>query len=272
MDRAVFISAQVGIRRGGQVMHPHACAELYVSLEGVTIDVVNGQESKTLPLDVFVLTRDVLHGQINTTDYRYGIFKFDMDALIAALGEDANDESFQSIFVIEPAMRRTEGVSANMQIDADTAEYAEMTARILSSEGEGRLSDELFLSLVRLICKRARPRRGEPTTQADVIARTLLFINGNYSEEMTLDILAAHSGYSPRHLSRLFLASLGTSPMKYLMDVRLKRAAALLSENRLSVIEIADAVGIGDSSAFAKSFRSKFGMTPTEYKKRSMGL
>ena len=270
MERSIFISAELGVRHSEQVAHAHKCAELYISLDGRTTDVVNGRSSKTLPLDVFVLTRDVVHGQVNTADYRYCIFKFDMDALVAGMGESALDEGFQSIFVIDPALRREGGQGANMQIDPLTAEYAELVARVLMREGCGALADEMLLSLVMLICKSARPRSEEQGGR-EVAFDAVFFINTRYSEDITLDSLAARSGYSPRHFARLFAEYVGTAPMRYLSEVRLSRAAALLSENKLTVTEIAEQVGFGDSGYFAKSFRARYGVAPLEYRKRSRG-
>lgn len=271
MDRFILRSAELGTRREGQGVHPHKCAELYVSLEGRATDVVNGKENKTLPLDVFVLTSDVMHGQVNTADYRYCIFKFDMEALISRLGESSLLEGFQSIFVIDPALRRDGRESANMQLDPAVAEYAELTARLLTNEGEGELADRMFLSLVTLISKRARPRP-DGRGGREIAFEAVFYINTHYAEPITLEALALRSGYSPRHFARLFCTYVGSSPMRYLLELRLSRAAAMLSENRLTVTEIADSVGIGESSYFTKSFRARFGMTPTEYRKRSLGL
>lgn len=270
MDRTIFLSAELGVRHSEQTPHPHKCAELYVSLEGRTTDVVNGKSTKTLPLDVFVLTRDVVHGQINTAEYRYCIFKFDMDALVAKMGDGALDEGFQSIFVIDPALRREGEQGANMHIDPLVAEFAELTARVLVREGCGALADRMFLSLVALICKSARPRSDERGAR-EVAFEAVFYINTHYGELISLEGLAGRSGYSPRHFARLFAEYVGSSPMHYLSDVRLSRAATLLSENRLSVTEIAERVGIGESGYFTKSFRAKFGITPSEYRKRSQG-
>ena len=268
MSGMIFKSAELGVRQSSQGAHAHKCAELFVSLEGRTTEVVNGQENKTLPLDVFVLTRDVIHGQINTADYRYCIFKFDMDALIARLGSDALDGGFQTIFVIDPSLRRDGGYGANMRIDPLTAEYAEAAAKILFREGCSEAADEIFVALVLAICKNARARdMGRGAREA--VAEAVLYMNTRYSEHISLELLASRSGYSPRHFARVFSSMVGASPMKYLADTRLRRAAVLLSENAMSVTEVAAAVGMGDSSQFTKSFRSKFGVTPTEYKKSS---
>ena len=269
MDRRIFKSAEIGVRHGEQVGHPHNCAELYISLLGSTTDVVNGQETRTLPLDVFVLTKDVIHGQKNTAEYRYRIFKFDMEELILRLGEAAMLPGFQSVFVIDPALRRDGVGGENLQIDPLTAEYADATARVLREIGECELADGLFVSLVRLVASRVRPR-GEGQSEERAAKEAVLYMNTRYAEPITLRTLAAASGYSERHLSRIFGRLVGVPPMRYLTETRLGRAAQLLSEGRLSVTEIAAAVGVGDSSKFSKRFRQKFGMTPTEYRKRAL--
>lgn len=266
MRERVFISATSGLRCGEQVSHPHVCEELYVSLGGRTTDIVNGQENKTLPLDVFVLSRDSVHGQINSTEYRYCIFKFDLPALISGLGELSLGADFQSLFIVDPALRERGEGGANMQIDPLTAEYAELLSRLLEEEGESELADELFTSFALLLASRAH-RRESAGGAKSAVSEAVLYLNTHYAEEITFEALATVSGYSSRHLSRAFSELMGTSPMRYLADVRLSRAASLIAEGRLSVTEVAAAVGIADSSAFTKSFRRRFGMTPSEYRR-----
>ncbi len=55
------------------------------------------------------------------------------------------------------------------------------------------------------------------------------------------------------------------SPVEYVKNVRLNRAALLLAENDLTISEIAFNTGFNDQSYFGACFKKKFGMTPTEY-------
>ena len=266
---AIFKSAEIGIRQTEQGVHRHKYAELYVSLGGRTTDVVNGREVNTLPFDVFVLTTEVRHGQINIDEYRYCIFKFDMNALVAALGDFSRERGFQSLFVIEPSLREEGERGRNMCIDAHTAQYVGMSADMLAALGESPTADALFMSLVMLISERAGRR--EIGTR-DVISEVVFYMNIHYGEPISVGELASLHGYSPRHLSRLFEKYFGTSPMRYLADLRLTKACELLVGEEMTVTEVANSVGIPDSSLFSKSFRRKFGMTPTEYRRRSLGV
>jgi YesN/AraC family two-component response regulator len=59
----------------------------------------------------------------------------------------------------------------------------------------------------------------------------------------------------------------GLSPVEFIREVRIKRAAQLLEKGHYNVTEITYMVGMNDSRYFAKCFKNAFGVTPTEYKK-----
>ena len=65
---------------------------------------------------------------------------------------------------------------------------------------------------------------------------------------------------------RCFHAGLGTTPYRYLMDVRLERAARLLVETDLPVATVATRVGFRDASYFARQFRRCTGLSPRQYR------
>ena len=58
------------------------------------------------------------------------------------------------------------------------------------------------------------------------------------------------------------------SPSEFVKSARLKRAAKLLSEGELNVVEVAYSVGFNTPSYFTKSFKKMFGVLPTEYNTR----
>ena len=68
---------------------------------------------------------------------------------------------------------------------------------------------------------------------------------------------------------------LGISPADFIRDVRLKRAAQLLSDTNMPIGEIADRVGYNTHKAFAANFKKMFGVLPSEYRtptRHSQGL
>ncbi len=60
----------------------------------------------------------------------------------------------------------------------------------------------------------------------------------------------------------------GLSPVEFIREVRIKRAAQLLKSGTYNITEITYMVGMNDSRYFSKCFKAVYGMTPTEYKKK----
>lgn len=60
----------------------------------------------------------------------------------------------------------------------------------------------------------------------------------------------------------------GLSPVEYIRDIRIKKAAELLLDGRYNITEVTYMVGLNDSRYFAKCFKKAYGVTPTEYKRQ----
>ena len=58
----------------------------------------------------------------------------------------------------------------------------------------------------------------------------------------------------------------GLSPVEFLREIRMKRAAQLIETEEYSMAQIAYMVGLNDSHYFSKCFKQQYGITPTEYK------
>ena len=99
------------------------------------------------------------------------------------------------------------------------------------------------------------------------ISRTLRFIEMNYSSKISLEDLADCARLSRSRLFLLFRVQTGLSPVRYLMQTRIRKAAELLdSDGVLSVKEVMVQVGLTSKSHFARSFKQVFGVTPSRYR------
>ena len=100
------------------------------------------------------------------------------------------------------------------------------------------------------------------------LTRAVRCIDEQYAQPLQLSQLAEQCGVSAGYLSRLFSENLATTFVDYLNSVRLHAAEELLSENRLSVKEIAYAVGYQDPNYFSRIFKKHRGVTPTSFPTR----
>lgn len=94
------------------------------------------------------------------------------------------------------------------------------------------------------------------------------FIWGNYNQDISLKKMAAAVGISPYYLSHLFRKEMGISFLEYLSSVRISIAKKLLEQTNMSILQICLEVGYQDPSHFAKIFKSREGIQPTQYRKK----
>lgn len=101
--------------------------------------------------------------------------------------------------------------------------------------------------------------------------RTRMYLDRHYLEPLTLDQLAQAMGVSKYHLDRVFLATVGCTPVQYITRRRMARAQTLLGSTRQSVQRIAAQCGYSNYNYFTALFRRTVGMTPGEYRKLAQG-
>lgn len=108
-------------------------------------------------------------------------------------------------------------------------------------------------------------------TKSAVISAAAAHIQRSYSQDLSLDDVATEVGVSSGYLSRLFKQVTGESFKGYLTRNRMQEAKRLLSETTNRVYEIAELVGYNDQHYFSEVFRKETGLSPVEYRNRSVG-
>lgn len=95
------------------------------------------------------------------------------------------------------------------------------------------------------------------------------YIKEHYKEELSLESLAEIFGYAPAYLSRMFQKYAGINYKDYLQSVRVEYAFQELSHKGHTISEAALNNGFPNSKAFAKAFQKKYGMLPSEYRRKN---
>jgi AraC-like DNA-binding protein len=101
---------------------------------------------------------------------------------------------------------------------------------------------------------------------AHALQKATAFIDALKHEALTLEAIARECGISVRSLSDLFRREHGTSPMKYVAEVRLQAARRLLTARKegLTVAAVATACGFSGFGRFSALYRARFGELPSE--------
>lgn len=86
--------------------------------------------------------------------------------------------------------------------------------------------------------------------------------------DLNVAALAEKSGIGTKQLYRLVKKYVGDTPVDYIRKMRLRKAAMLLEQHKLTVSEIMYMVGFKTPSYFSKCFQAEYGCTPSEYARR----
>ncbi|MEO7213847.1 two-component regulator propeller domain-containing protein [Mucilaginibacter sp.] len=89
--------------------------------------------------------------------------------------------------------------------------------------------------------------------------------NGLNDPELSVEKLSKYVGMSRGSLYNKLLELSGYTPVEYIRQVKLEKAAALLETSDYNVAQIAYMTGFGTPSYFSRTFKSKYGVLPSEY-------
>ncbi|WP_212632061.1 helix-turn-helix domain-containing protein [Pseudomonas sp. KB-10] len=139
-----------------------------------------------------------------------------------------------------------------------------------SHEGAERFQEETYDLLASIITDHSGVHRASGLSAAYLLAAKQYIQQHLDDPLLSCEQVAAATGVSSRHLARLF-AQEGRTPSRYLLDKRLERARQLLASPqgmRLGIAEIAYRTGFSSQAHFARVFKGRFGLTPSEARRR----
>jgi len=94
------------------------------------------------------------------------------------------------------------------------------------------------------------------------------YFNDNYNTDISIEEYADSRGMSISWFIRSFKQYIDTTPMQYIMSLRITNAQILLETTTYNINEIAQLVGYENALYFSRIFRKQKGMSPSEYRKQ----
>lgn len=125
------------------------------------------------------------------------------------------------------------------------------------------VSEQFICGVTRRAEENQRSKNHDDPSLPLVVQRALRAMEARIEDPQPLGELCEGLGVSPRQLTRLFVQSLGRSPHRHHLELRLERAKSLLLYSDLSVIQISVACGFNSVAHFSRSYRSWSGTSPS---------
>lgn len=106
-------------------------------------------------------------------------------------------------------------------------------------------------------------------TEDPCLGRIVQVVTRNYRDELKVSSIAKACSCSESYINHSFKAKTGISISNFINWYRVGKAMELLVKSRLDVTKIALEVGFSDANYFTKVFKSFYGQTPTDFRKRN---
>jgi AraC family L-rhamnose operon transcriptional activator RhaR/AraC family L-rhamnose operon regulatory protein RhaS len=255
-------------------LHAHEFAEIVIITAGRGVHVT-GKETYPLNVgDAFVIGGSRPHDYHSMEKLCLVNILFQPEKLNWRTHDLRTLPGYHALFTLEPAWRRRHQFNGRLRLTS--SELSRVMTFVDALDEELKLRRDAFkfmamASFMQLVgyLSRCYARAKNPDSRALLrIGAAISHLEANHQEPIDLDQLARIAQMSQRNFNRSFQAAMGNSPIAYVIQLRVNRAASLLRRTALTVTEIAFQVGFSDSNYFARQFRKLLGVTPIQYRRQ----
>ena len=102
---------------------------------------------------------------------------------------------------------------------------------------------------------------------AEEIDKATMYFSEHYNEDICIEEYAKNHNMSTSWFIRNFKQYTGSTPMQYILAIRIHNAEALLKSNQYNITEIASIIGYDNPLYFSRIFKKVKGLSPSEYRK-----
>ena len=230
--------------------HFHDFYEIEYVISGRGSSVVNGKEESLKPGMLFFLTPIDCHS-VRTDGLEIMNIMF--------------SEQLVDFSLLEPFLRY--GSPRTVEVDSGARPFLEqLLGEIVGNVADRDYCTALMACLLRKMTQLFSCPDGGSI--GGTLSRIHSYIIANYRSGITLSSVAAHVGLTPSYVSALFKKEMRVGFKEYLNSLRLEYARKLLITTEQSVQRICEESGFEDVPNFIKRFKGRYGMSPTELRKR----
>jgi YesN/AraC family two-component response regulator len=159
------------------------------------------------------------------------------------------------ISYINPLFQHHQAVISNSQPHAKQDNFALLMLQVFQFLYSNKLGDPNEIGL-------------NPQRQIRYSEKIMNWLEGHYSEAISLDRLAEHTHISKYYVSRIFKQETGATLMEYILARRIRQACLLLTTSNKGIEQISIEVGMNNFPYFCQAFKKLVGKTPMNYRKK----
>ena len=256
------------------IRHTHDFAELIIITRGGGIHWIDGDSYEVIAGDIFLIQDNTQHYFQERHELEMYNIMFDDQYLAEHLRSLRSLSGFNAFFLFEPVFRRRHAFMSKLHLAPELMNTLRSSLIGILAEIRRGLPGcdlmllsrvlEIFVLIAREYSRNSNSKAQTLFRLGEVISR----MESHYSENWTVAKLSRIAALAPSTFLAVFKEAMGTSPIEYLLNLRMNKAAEQLIKSRKSISEIALNCGFNDSNYFSRQFRNYYNCSPREYRKR----
>jgi AraC family L-rhamnose operon transcriptional activator RhaR/AraC family L-rhamnose operon regulatory protein RhaS len=248
-------------------LHSHDFTEIAIIVDGTAAHLVKGKESEKVSAgSVIIVPPDVEHGYMNGESLVVFNLLCRPEQLFSPILLNEFCETFPNASAENVSSAPVLHLSANSLLCLSEA-FAALEIEMLKNRQNNLFSVcAKFHELIRMLINEAQNIEDE-LNGSYPFAAVISYMNRCYGQNVNIDQLCGMVNMSRRNFFRRFKQCIGTTPVEYLIGIRLRNAETLLINTDMSMSDIAFECGFCDSNFFSKQFRRHHKISPTEYRR-----
>lgn len=141
----------------------------------------------------------------------------------------------------------------------------ELYELILDCSGENLQKEELlYLIIGELVSDFSKNENDEQTEHTLMTEKACTYIENHYNDNISLEDLSRHTGFSKYHFLRMFTKEKGITPYRFIECVKLTKAKEMLIQG-IDIVDISSKLGFSSQSHFTNFFKKYTRVTPKQY-------
>lgn len=256
-----------------QYPHKHDFYEILFLTSGSGVHIIDNNRYRIEPPCLFFLSPGQAHKLELSHDIGGFIFLFTSEFYLLDQKNKNRLLEFPFFFTLE--QNNPPILLKNQQ---DIAFLSELFQRGCHEMGKanGLRSEEIIRSILDLIllnCDQLYPKKNTlvVTSKGNILVKNFLqLIEENYHKNLSVNQYADRLSITPNHLTQVVKGIMGKTSVQLLKEKTITEIKRMLQHSDLTITQIADLMHFPDQSYFSKYFRKETGLSPGEYRTKSM--
>lgn len=221
--------------------------------------------------DIVVAIPGQMHGIFQFEGYsmEYENIIFLADMLVSKIADSLSEEFFAPL--LSGSLNFNHVITADDYNYADFARCLDQADAVCAAFPKGyklALKSCLFGFMYAILRSAEDEKTDKNDKNLDRIKDVIKYIETHFGRPISIDEISGVCGFSSSHFMKFFKNIMGSSFVEYLNDYRLSMASRMLIDSDDTVLTIAADCGYENLSYFNRLFKRKYGVTPSEFRKK----